>query len=163
MHGTHPTRRELRRAARATAEEFGGVLTLGRLAELGYDHAAVTNEVEQERWQRLGTHTVAVHTGSAQGPAMWWRAVWEVAHGVALVDGVSALQVAGLTGFGEPSSSASRQRPACARRCGPSATEGADRSCVRSCATSPTGPSRSASSTSPRCAAVTASRNPTAR
>ncbi len=102
MHGTHPTRRELRRAARATAEEFGGVLTLGRLAELGYDHAAVANEVEQERWQRLGTHTVAVHTGSAQGPAMWWRAVWEVARGVALVDGVSALQVAGLTGFEEP-------------------------------------------------------------
>ncbi len=68
---------------------------------LGYDHAAVQREVHGDRWQRLGTHTVALHTGPVSPEAMRWRAVWEVAARVALVDGVSALQAAGLTGFDE--------------------------------------------------------------
>lgn len=74
---------------------------MSRLRDLGYDHAAVEREVRGERWQRLGTHTVALHTGSVSEHAGRWRAVWEVAARVALVDGVSALQAAGLTGFDE--------------------------------------------------------------
>ena len=94
-----PTRRERRRAAVARAGEFDGVLTLRRLGGLGYDHGAVGREVVNERWTRLGTHTVALHTGAVRPAALRWRAVWEVAEGVALVDGVSALQAAGLTGY----------------------------------------------------------------
>jgi hypothetical protein len=50
---------------------------------------------------RLGTHTVALHTGTVGTAALHWRAVWEVAENVALVDGVTALQAAGLTGYAE--------------------------------------------------------------
>ncbi|HYH73358.1 MAG TPA: hypothetical protein VD764_09065 [Nocardioides sp.] len=94
-------RRERRRAAAEVAAGFDGVLTLERLRALGYDHAAVTREVDNDRWMRLGTHTVALHTGAVGPEAQRWRAVWEVAEDVALVDGISALQSAGLTGYTE--------------------------------------------------------------
>ncbi len=97
-----PNRRARRHAAVKVAADFDGVLTLGRLKALGYDHAAVGREVDNERWTRLGTHTVALHTGPVDPAALRWRAVWEVAEQVALVDGVSALQAAGLTGYTEP-------------------------------------------------------------
>jgi len=77
------------------------VLTMGRLRGLGYDHAAISREVENDRWTRLGTHTIALHTGTLSTAALRWRAVWEVAEDVALVDGVTALQWAGLTGYTE--------------------------------------------------------------
>jgi hypothetical protein len=83
------------------AAEFDGVLPLWRLGGLGYDHAAIAREVVNDRWMRLGTHTVALHTGAVGAAALRWRAVWEVAAGCALVDGVSALQAAGLTGYAE--------------------------------------------------------------
>ena len=90
---THPTRAAPCR--RRAAAEFDGVLTLRRLRGLGYDHAAVAREVDNDRWTRLGTHTVALHTGPVGAAALRWRAVWEVAEHVALVDGVTALQAAG--------------------------------------------------------------------
>lgn len=96
-----PTRRERRRAAVEQAAEFDDVLTLRRLARLGYDHAAVARELANDRWRRLGTHTVVLHTGPVGAAALRWRAVWEVAEGVALVDGATALQAAGLTGYTE--------------------------------------------------------------
>ena len=77
------------------------MLTQGRLAELGYDHAAISREVDNDRWLRLGTHTVMLHTGEVGTAALRWRAVWEVAEHVALVDGVTALLAAGLTGYTE--------------------------------------------------------------
>src|SRR4051794_38517005 len=96
-----PTRRQRRRAAVDAARGFDGVLTLRRLRALGYDHAAVGREVWNDRWQRLGTHTVALRTGPVGAMARRWRAVWEVAEGVALVDGTSALLAAGLEGYSE--------------------------------------------------------------
>jgi hypothetical protein len=83
------------------AAEFDGVLTLGQLGRLGYDHPAIAREVENDRWTRLGSHTVALHTGAVGAAALRWRAVWEVARDVALVDGVTALHAAGLTGYTE--------------------------------------------------------------
>lgn len=95
-------RRRLRRAACAEAVGSDGVLPRSRLQELGYDHAAVNREIDGDRWRPLGTHTVALHTGPVSAAAMRWRAVWEVAADVALVDGVSALQSFGLTGYVDP-------------------------------------------------------------
>lgn len=69
-----------------------------RLGELGFDHAAIAREVDNDRWQRLGTHTVALHTGPVSHEARRWRAVWEVAEGVALVDGVRVHRVTRRTG-----------------------------------------------------------------
>ncbi len=83
------------------SEDFGGVLTMGRLAGLGYDHGAIRMELREERWQRLGVHTVALHTGPVSAEGLRWRAVWEVAERVALIDGASALSAAGLTGYGD--------------------------------------------------------------
>jgi len=78
------------------------VLTLQRLVDLGYDHRAIGREIAAERWRRHGRRTVAVHTGDLCDLAHRWRAVWEVAERAALLDGVTALQAAGLTGFSEP-------------------------------------------------------------
>ena len=57
--------------------------------------------MDNDRWTRLGKHTVALHTGTVGAAALRWRAVWEVAEDVALVDGVTALQSVGLTGYTE--------------------------------------------------------------
>lgn len=89
----------LRARARAAAEDFDGVLTLSRLDALGFDRGAVRREVAAERWVRHGAHTVALHTGALSPTAQHWRAVWEVAENVALLDGVSALHIAGLARF----------------------------------------------------------------
>ncbi len=99
MNPPRPSRRELRRGAVDAASEFGGVLTRSRLGQLGYDHQAIRREVDGDRWQDLGIHTVALHTGPVSESAMRWRAVWEVAEDVALVDGVSALHAMGLLGY----------------------------------------------------------------
>ncbi len=100
--GRGPSRRQqLRRAARAEAEAHGGVLPRWRLVGLGYDHRAVTREIDQERWTDLGVHTVALHTGAVSDEGLLHRAVWETAADVALVDGASALLATGLTGFTE--------------------------------------------------------------
>lgn len=96
------SRTELRAAAALAAQEFDGVLTLRRLVALGDDHRAIGREVRAELWRRHGRHTVAVHTGDLSDHARRWRAVWEVAENVAMLDGVSALHAAGLTGFTDP-------------------------------------------------------------
>ncbi|KRE61628.1 hypothetical protein [Nostocoides sp. Soil756] len=101
MTTPRPPRKALRRAARAAAETSGGALPRWRLLELGFDHAAVQREVDAERWQALGTHTVVLHTGPVGIEARRHAAVWEVAADVALVDGGSALQAAGLTGWSD--------------------------------------------------------------
>ncbi|MGL5819174.1 MAG: hypothetical protein ACRCYR_16535 [Phycicoccus sp.] len=95
------TRRQRRQAAVDAAEEFDGVMTMRRLATFGFDHAAIAREVANDGWTRLGTHTVALHTGEVRAAALRWRAVWEVAESVALVDGISALHAAGLEGYTE--------------------------------------------------------------
>lgn len=50
------------------------------------------------RWAVHGRHTIALHNGLLSPVAHRWRAVWEVGANAAL-DGVTALQAAGLTGF----------------------------------------------------------------
>ncbi len=71
------------------------------LAELGIDARMVAREVAAGRWRMHGRQTVAMHTGELDDAARRWRAVWEVGARVAAVDGVSALQAAGMTGFEE--------------------------------------------------------------
>ncbi len=59
----------------------------------------VRREVLAERWVTHGIQTVGLVTGPLCDEASRWRAVWEVGENVAALDGVSALQHAGLTGF----------------------------------------------------------------
>lgn len=86
------------------------------LAGLGVDRDAVAREISGGRWASHGRHTVAVHRGPLPPAALRWRALWEVGHGVALLDGVSSLVVAGLEGFHEPAIHVSVTRNA---RCQP--------------------------------------------
>lgn len=90
-----------RRLAQDGAAEHGGVLSRRQLAALGYDRDAVAREIAGLRWNEHGRHTVALHTGELSDVALRWRAIWEVGHQVARLDGVSSLEVAGLSGFAE--------------------------------------------------------------
>ncbi len=91
------------RAPRSTVREFahGGVISRAELRSLGWDRDAVARQVRAERWVRHGRQTVAVHTGPLGPEALRWRAIWEVGSRIALLDGVSALHAAGLTGYAE--------------------------------------------------------------
>jgi hypothetical protein len=91
-------RRQLRLAAWTAAQTHDGVLTRSALLALGITRQATGREVAAGRWRVHGRHTIALHTGELSVVALRWRAVWEVGAGAAL-DGVSALQAAGLTGF----------------------------------------------------------------
>jgi very-short-patch-repair endonuclease len=93
-----PTRQGLRRIASRTAADHDGVLTRTALADLEVTRQATGREIRAGRWAAHGVHTVALHTGPLSPVADRWRAVWEVGAEAAL-DGVSALQAAGLTGF----------------------------------------------------------------
>ena len=92
--------RDRRRTASALAEVHGGVVSRALLRDAGVDRWAVAAEVRADRWALHGRRTVAVHTAGLSREALRWRAVWEAGRSAAL-DGVSALEAAGLTGFDE--------------------------------------------------------------
>ena len=79
---------------------YDGVLSRSLLADLGADRRVVAREVAAGRWATHGCRTVAVHTAPLSEHARRWRAIWEVGCGAAL-DGVTALDQAGLLGFAE--------------------------------------------------------------
>ncbi len=90
-----------RQDASRLAESFHGVLPRRALRDLGVDHRMVRREVAAGRWRLHGRQTVALHTGPLDAYALGWRAIWEVGEDVAVLDGVSALRAAGMTGFDE--------------------------------------------------------------
>jgi len=65
---------------------------------VGIARADVRTEVAAGRWTTHGIHTVQIGTGPLSAEADRWRAVWESGSG-AVLDGASALQAAGLTGY----------------------------------------------------------------
>ncbi len=54
------------------------------------------------RWRLHGQQTVALHTGPLSAEEDRWRAVWEVGECIAALDGVTALQAAGLKNYSDP-------------------------------------------------------------
>lgn len=94
------TARREERALRAAvvASAFGGVAHRRDLRAAGVTRQDVATEVAAGRWLVVGRHTVATTTGEPSREALWWRAVWESGAG-AVLDGVSALQAQGMTGF----------------------------------------------------------------
>lgn len=96
----HPGFGRVREAAHAQ----GGVLSRPQLYALGLTRWMVEAQVRAGRWHRTGVQTLFVldAMGSPDPDvADWWRAVLEVGPGAAL-DGVTALQVAGLQGYDQP-------------------------------------------------------------
>ena len=78
-----------------------GALSRAELRSHGWDRDAVARQVRAGRWALHGQQTVALHTSTLSREASWWRAVWEVGHGVCAIDGVTALAAAGMVGFKE--------------------------------------------------------------
>ncbi len=93
--------RRRRRVVAQAAAPYGGVLSRPLLRDLDVDHRAVAREVAADRWALLGRQTVATHLGALPDQAAWWRAIWETGPGHPALDGVTALQAYGLTGFNE--------------------------------------------------------------
>lgn len=85
----------------AEAEDTGFVINRRMLRVLGIDRFQARRQVAAGRWASVGTQTFSVRPSPLTPEAQRWRAVWEVGHGITLVDGVSALQAAGLTGWRE--------------------------------------------------------------
>jgi very-short-patch-repair endonuclease len=87
--------------AQLRSSSHDGVMSRAELNAHGWDRDAVARQVAAGRWALHGEQTVALHTWSLSLSADRWRAVWEVAPRVAALDGVTALQVAGLQHFDE--------------------------------------------------------------
>jgi very-short-patch-repair endonuclease len=90
--------------ARRTAsifEEQHGVASRRQLYAIGLRRWDIRVELRAGRWQRRGPQTVSDKTGPLEQRGQWWTAVLEIGAQAAL-DGVTALQAAGLKGFEEP-------------------------------------------------------------
>ena len=85
--------------ARELSEDQGGVVSRQQLYAAGLKEIHVRRAVESGRWALHGRQTVAVHTAPLDVVARRWRAVWEVGGSIAAIDGVTALQAAGLIGY----------------------------------------------------------------
>jgi hypothetical protein len=92
-------RRARRLAIAEVAEEHGGVLSRALLRSLGADRHVIHHAVASGRWRLLGDQTVAVHTGPVSETGDRWRAIWETGLRIAALDGATALEQAGMTGF----------------------------------------------------------------
>lgn len=98
MGSRHERSAELMRLAAGAADISDGVLSRAQLRALGVGRDRVAAHVRAGRWRLHGRHTVALHTGALSMTARAWRAVHESC-GDARIDGVSALQAAGVTGL----------------------------------------------------------------
>lgn len=85
---------------RELAEEQRDVVSRRQLAALRVPRWVVRLELRSGRWARRGRQTVTTHNGPLTAAARHWVAVLEVGCRAAL-DGVSALQAAGVTGLSD--------------------------------------------------------------
>lgn len=90
-----------RRLVRDLAATQGDVLSRRQLFALGLARSEIAAELRAERWRALGRQAVQVHTGEPSLDGRRWAAIFE-AGPRAVLDGVSALQVAGLEGYEDP-------------------------------------------------------------
>lgn len=75
-----------------------GVLSRTQLRTLEVTRWTIRAEVRAGRWAAHGNQTIAIHNGPLSERAQNWRALFE-AGSRAVVDGVSSLIIAGLSGF----------------------------------------------------------------
>ena len=89
-------RRALAQTVSVTDE---GLASRDSLRSVGLTYIDVRTEVAAGRWCCHGKQTVALHCGPISVDATRWRALWETGVDVTALDGVTALQAAGLRGF----------------------------------------------------------------
>ncbi len=80
------------------AADRGGVVAREQLARAGISEIHVRRAVGSDRWMAHGRQTISVHTGPLATVGLDWQAIWETGESIAALDGVTALQVAGLKG-----------------------------------------------------------------
>lgn len=78
-----------------------GVVSRDWLQTVGIGFDDVRTEARSGRWVTHGLQTVGLHTGPLGLEGQRWRAIWETGAKVAVLDGVTALQAAGLQGYAE--------------------------------------------------------------
>lgn len=85
------------------AEELGqgqdGIISREQLRVLGLTRFDVRTQVRAGRWHKPSPGTIASFTGQLAQRQRWWVALLETRCRTAALDGVTALQAAGLTGF----------------------------------------------------------------
>lgn len=99
----------------AIADRQSGVVSRRQAYDAGVTRWQVRAETRALRWKVVGTQCLAVHTGPLPREAELWAAVLE-AGPRAHLDGVAALEVAGLKNFEEPLIRVSVPRGARVRR-----------------------------------------------
>jgi len=87
-----------RRILVSLAADQDGVLSRRQLYAIGLSRSEVRCEIRAGRWRAHCRQTICVHTKALTEPATWWSAIFEVGS-KAVLDGVTALQAAGLTGY----------------------------------------------------------------
>lgn len=92
---------QLHRRILAASEATGFALNRRRLRDLGVSRHRAAAQVTAGRWVRVGKQTFGMRDAPLEPLAQWWRAVWETGERIALIDGASALQAAGLKGWKE--------------------------------------------------------------
>lgn len=93
MRASSLSRSRVRRIAAAQ----DGILGRRQLYRAGVTRSFVRAQLRARRWQRTGRMSVCAHTGPLPRNAQLWRAVLEVGPH-AVLDGLTALEVAGLKG-----------------------------------------------------------------
>ena len=86
--------------ARTLADAHDGVVTRADLRAAGVTREQIRAEVERGVWHRAGWHTLSIDGVEPRGRGLWWRALWESGRH-AVLDGATALQASGLTGWRE--------------------------------------------------------------
>ncbi|GAA6526518.1 hypothetical protein [Intrasporangium sp. DVR] len=92
-------RADCEHAVAELVDEQGGVAARRQLTALGVSHDDIRREVDAGRWALRGTQTVALHHGSPSVAARRWTAIWETGAAIGVLDGVTALHQAGLSGY----------------------------------------------------------------
>lgn len=94
------TARTVKTRAQSMALRQGGVIDRAQLQELGISRNVIRREIAAGRWTRAGSESVTMQ-GCPLSPPAYWRVALAHSSPTAALDGVTALQAAGLTGFSE--------------------------------------------------------------
>lgn len=88
------------RIAHQVASPHAGVARICDLLAAGLTRGQIRHEIEAGVWRKVGIHTLDIDGGDPARQALWWRALWE-SGSRSVLDGITALQAAGLEGWAE--------------------------------------------------------------
>jgi very-short-patch-repair endonuclease len=98
FNGTAAGRTQRRRRLASFADRQEDIVSRRQLLELGVTRWDIRAELSAGRWRAHGRQAIAMHAGPLTEAANRWVCLFEAGPS-AVLDGVAALQVAGLTGY----------------------------------------------------------------